>query len=288
MLSGFPAERANGLAKRKRKRVRQHGVFIRRRKAVQRQRRRMAERSPFFLWLIRIAMAIFCVPALVLTVYAFAPPPATPLMVIRLIEGYGLHKDWAPLSEISPSLQRAVIASEDGKFCRHTGFDWQAVGNAIDRYRSGNGHVLGASTISMQTSKNLFFWPGRTFLRKGGEAFATVWLETILSKRRILTLYLNIVEWGPGIYGAEAAAQHWFGVPAARLSPRQAALLAASLPDPLDRDPANPSAYMRSRAGTILARMGGVPAGERLCRGQPPIRPDVTRGGVRLRLPPRF
>lgn len=248
----------------------------------------MAERSPFFLWGMRIAMAIFCVPALVLTVYAFAPPPATPLMVIRLAEGYELHKDWVPLSEISPSLQRAVIASEDGKFCRHTGFDWQAVGNAIDRYRSGNGHVLGASTISMQTSKNLFFWPGRTFLRKGGEAFATIWLETILSKRRILTLYLNIVEWGPGIYGAEAAAQHWFGVPAARLSSRQAALLAASLPDPLDRDPANPSAYMRSRAGTILARMGGVPAGERLCRGQPPIREAVTHGGLRLRLPPRL
>ena len=276
------------MAKRKRKRGKQHGVFVQRRKAAQRQRRRMAERSPFFLWLARIALAIFCVPALVLAVYAFAPPPATPLMVIRLIEGYGLRKDWVPLDKISPSLQRAVIASEDAKFCRHTGFDWQAVNKAIDRYQSGRGHILGASTISMQTSKNLFFWPGRTFLRKGGEAFATVWLEAILSKRRIMELYLNIVEWGPGIYGAEAAAQHWFGVHAADLGPRQAALLAASLPDPLGRDPATPSAYMRSRAGTILARMGGVPAGERLCRGQPPIREDVTHGGLRLRLPPRL
>ena len=267
--------------------MKQHGVFVRRQRALQRRRRQIAENAPFSLLLARIAIALFCVPALVLLVYAVVPPPATPLMFIRLVEGYGLHKDWVPLTEISPSLQRAVIASEDAKFCMHTGFDWEAVGKAIDRYQSGSGHILGASTISMQTSKNLFFWPGRTFLRKGGEAFATIWLESILSKRRILELYLNIVEWGPGIYGAEAAAQHWFGVHAADLSPRQAALLTASLPDPLDRNPANPSAYMQSRAGTILARMRGVPAGERLCQGDIPLSPRAAHG-IRLHLPPRL
>ena len=232
----------------------------------------------------RIGIGLFCAPVLILLVYAFVPPPATPLMFIRLVEGYGLHKDWVPLSDISPSLQQAVIASEDAKFCAHTGFDWEAVNRAIDRYQSGSGRVLGASTISMQTSKNLFFWPGRTFLRKGGEVFATIWLETILSKRRILELYLNIVEWGPGIYGAEAASRHWFGIPASRLNRSQAALLAASLPDPLDREPDNPSAYVRSRAGTILARMGAVAAGDRLCEGQA----GVSREGLRLHLPPRL
>ena len=159
------------------------------------------------LALARAVLVIFFLPAFVILLYAVVPPPATPLMLIRAIEGYGISKQWKPLDEISPHLQRAVIAAEDGKFCRHGGFDWEAVDSAIERRRQG-GRVVGASTISMQTAKNLFLWPARTYFRKGGEAYITVWLETLLSKRRILELYLNVIEFGPGLYGAEAAARH--------------------------------------------------------------------------------
>src|SRR3546814_2470827 len=124
-------------------------------------------------------------------------------MLIRVVEGYGLTKDWTPLTRISPNLQRAVMASEDAKFCIHHGFDWQAVDKAMDRNARGLS-LRGASTISMQTSKNLLLWPARNFVRKGAEAYLTVWLEALLPKRRILELYLNEIEWGPGIYGARS------------------------------------------------------------------------------------
>lgn len=208
------------------------------------------------VYLARGLLAVFFGPALVISIYSILPPPATPLMLIRAVEGYGISKTWRPLSEISPNLQRAVIAAEDSKFCQHGGFDWEAVDTAIERYKGGR-RVVGASTISMQTSKNLFLWPGRTFLRKGGEAYITVWLETILSKRRILELYLNVIEFGPGIYGAEAAAQHYYGVNAASLSHAQAAQLAGVLPSPLTRQPGN-TGY----AGTISARMNSIPLGK--------------------------
>lgn len=207
------------------------------------------------LYAVRAVLVLFFGPALVIAVYAAVPPPATPLMLIRAVEGYGISKSWRPLTEISPNLQRAVIAAEDGKFCQHGGFDWEAVDTAIERYKGG-GRVLGASTISMQTAKNLFLWPGRTFIRKGGEAYITVWLETILSKRRILELYLNVIEFGPGLYGAEAAARHYYGVSAGQLSHTQAAQLAAVLPNPLEWRPGN-----TGRAATISARMNNVALG---------------------------
>jgi monofunctional biosynthetic peptidoglycan transglycosylase len=122
--------------------------------------------------------------------------------------------------------------------------------------------VLGASTISMQTSKNLFLWPSRTFVRKGLEAYLTVWLEALLPKRRILELYLNEIEWGPGIYGAEAASREYFGVSAARLTPYQAALLAAVLPNPIDWHPDRPGPWTQERAGTIEARAGSIVLGK--------------------------
>ena len=203
----------------------------------------------------QVLILLFFGPAIVILFYAVVPPPATPLMLIRATEGYGISKDWQPLARISPNLQRAVIASEDAKFCSHGGFDWEAVDTAIERYREG-GYLLGASTISMQTSKNLFLWPGRTFIRKGGEAYITVWLEALLSKKRILELYLNVIEFGPGIYGAEAAAQHYYGTSAARLTHTQAAELASVLPNPLEWRPGT-----RSRAGTISARMNSVQLG---------------------------
>ena len=208
------------------------------------------------LYAVRIAGFLFFAPAFLFLVYAALPPPATPLMVIRAMDGHGLSKDWVPLSEISPHLQRAVIAAEDGKFCSHGGFDWEAVDTAMQRLRRG-GSLRGASTISMQTAKNLLLWPDRTFIRKGAEVYMTVWLESLLSKKRILELYLNVIEFGPGLYGAEAAAQHYFGVAAKDLTKAQAAQLAAMLPSPLTRTPV-PSAY----SGTIAARMNDVLLGE--------------------------
>ncbi|HEX7775866.1 MAG TPA: monofunctional biosynthetic peptidoglycan transglycosylase [Parvibaculum sp.] len=216
-------------------------------------------------WLGNLLLIFFVAPALVILFYRVVPPPATPLMLLRLGEGYGLAKSWVPLSEISPNLQRSVIASEDAKFCIHHGFDWDAVDNAIERLQQNHRRVLGASTISMQTSKNLFLWPGRTFIRKGFEAYLTVWLETLLPKRRILELYLNEIEWGPGIYGAEAASQAYFGVSAARLTPYQAALMAAVLPNPIDWHPDRPGPWVQDRAGTIEARARDVVLG----RGTP-------------------
>lgn len=209
-----------------------------------------------------LLLAIFVVPALVILVYRVVPPPVTPLMLIRAVEGYGIAKDWVPLSEISPHLQRAVIAAEDAKFCVHHGFDWDAVGNAVERYQQQRKRVLGASTISMQTAKNLFLWPGRTFVRKGFEAYLTVWLEALLPKKRILELYLNEIEWGPGIYGAEAASRHYFGVGAAHLTSYQAALLAAVLPNPIFWHPDKPGPWTRDRAGTIAARANGIALGK--------------------------
>lgn len=200
-------------------------------------------------------------PLFLTLLYRVAPPPVTPLMLLRLAEGHGMTKDWQPLEDISPHLRRAVIAAEDAKFCSHWGFDWQAIDNAIDRYEEG-GKVLGASTISMQTAKNAFLWPGRTFVRKGLEAYLTLYLEALWPKERILEVYLNIIEFGPGVYGAEAAARAYFAKPAKALSAREAALLAAVLPAPLDRSPARPSDAVARRAATIDARADHVRLGE--------------------------
>ena len=179
-------------------------------------------------------------------------------MLIRLVEGEGLSRQWVSLDEISPHLPAAVIASEDNLFCRHYGFDWQAIQTVIAEHRSGDGALRGASTISMQTSKNLFLWPARGWLRKALEAYLTVQLELLWPKRRVLEVYLNIAEWGGGIYGAEAAAQHYFGKPASDLTAREAALMAVTLPSPRSRSPAAPSAAMAQRSQTIAGRVDDI------------------------------
>jgi monofunctional biosynthetic peptidoglycan transglycosylase len=191
--------------------------------------------------------------------YREVRPPLTPLMLLRLAEGYGIHKTWVPLDRISPQLIRAVLAGEDEKFCLHHGFDWAAIGTAWDRYESGDGPLLGASTISMQTAKNVFLWPARDWLRKGLEAYFTGLIELAWSMRRILEIYLNVVAWGPGLYGAEAAARHYFRKPAAELSGPEAARLAAALPDPLDRSPRHPGREVRSRSAFIRRHMATLP-----------------------------
>lgn len=204
---------------------------------------------------IAVALAVLLAPIAGLLVYRVLPPPITPLMVIRLAEGEGLRRQWVDLAAVSPYLRAAVIAGEDNLFCRHHGFDVASIEDAYDEWAAG-GRVRGASTISMQTSRNLFLWPGRNLVRKALEAYVTVWLELLWPKGRIEEVYLNIVEWGPGIYGAEAAARHYFGVPAARLSRHEAALMAAVLPDPRLWSPARPTAYIEERARVLERRMG--------------------------------
>lgn len=203
---------------------------------------------------LALFLAVFVLPWVYLLVVRLAPPPITPLMVIRLFEGEGLSKDWQPADAISPHLKWSVIASEDNKFCQHFGFDWEAMQKAWDDHQRRNKRLRGASTISQQTAKNLFLWPGGSFVRKGLEAYYTLALELILPKSRIATLYLNIAEWGPGIYGAEAAAKYYFGKTAAGLTPREAAALAAILPNPRKFSAAKPSYYIVRRTQTIQRR----------------------------------
>jgi len=189
--------------------------------------------------------------------YRVVPPPGTPLMLIRAVEGTGVARDWRPLDAIAPALARAVIASEDTGFCGHGGFDWDAIETAFDDNEEGR-RLRGGSTISQQTAKNAFLWPDRTWIRKGAEAWFTLLIESLWPKRRILEVYLNIVEWGDGIYGAEAAARHHFHKPASALTRREAALLAVVLPSPRRWSPSDPGAYVARRAGLIERRMAVV------------------------------
>lgn len=197
---------------------------------------------------------IILVPLLLTLLYRYAPVPATPLMVIRLFEGESLNKQWQPATNIANSLKMSVIAAEDNKFCQHSGFDWEAFADVASEFKN-QGKLRGGSTISMQTAKNLYLWPSRSWVRKGLEAVYTPMLELLLPKDRIMTLYLNIAEFGPGIYGAEAAAQAYFKTTAAQLTPHQAALLAAVLPNPRLYHVAKPSAYVRDHANTIQKRV---------------------------------
>jgi monofunctional glycosyltransferase len=200
------------------------------------------------------ALLVVAVPIVVLAVYRFVPPPVTPLMLIRSAVGAPIRQHWVPLPRISPWLLRAVMASEDARFCNHHGFDFEEIGAALERFRAG-GKLRGASTISQQTAKNLLLWPGGSFLRKGIEAYITELLELGWPKSRIAEVYLNVIEWGDGIYGAEQAAEAHFGKPAAALTRRDAALLAAILPNPRRFSVERPTAYVLERAATIEARM---------------------------------
>jgi monofunctional glycosyltransferase len=192
--------------------------------------------------------------------FSFVHPHLTPLMVKRFFEQTTIHKkvnfnhDWVPISKISPNLIQAVVASEDNRFVEHYGLDFEAIDKARDHNRRFR-RKRGASTISQQTAKNIFLWPARTYLRKGFEVYFTLMIETCWSKKRIMEMYLNMIEMGPGIYGAEATAQYYFHKPASKLSSGEAALIAASLPNPLKRNPAAPSSYMLSRQQHILSIM---------------------------------
>jgi monofunctional biosynthetic peptidoglycan transglycosylase len=175
-----------------------------------------------------------------------------------------LARQWVPYERISPNLKHAVVAAEDARFLDHEGFDWDMIQQAMAKNERRGRVVAGGSTISQQLAKNLFLSGERSWLRKGQEAIITWMLETVLSKRRILELYLNVAEWGDGVFGAEAAARHHFGVSAAALSAEQAAWLAAILPSPRRYDHGRITPYLAGRVDTILARMPAaqIPSGE--------------------------
>lgn len=203
-------------------------------------------------------------PAALILLYRVVPVPGTPLMVLRAIEGAGWEYSWRPIDRIAPVLARAALAAEDQSFCTHHGFDTKALREAWEDYLEDDGGTLrGGSTISQQTTKNLLLWPGRDWVRKGLEAWLTIYIEALWPKQRIMEVYLNVVEWGRGVYGAEAAAKHHFGKTAATLSPSEAARLAAVLPSPLRWSASKPGPYVLRRSETLqgrAARLGELAA----------------------------
>lgn len=215
-----------------------------------------------FIAVMAVAMVLILATVASVLALRIVPPTHTPLMMIRAADGDPLRprRRWVSYQRISPHIVRAVIAAEDARFCTHKGFDWTEIKRALEDYGEGD-RLRGASTISNQTAKNLFLWPGRNFVRKGLEAYFTVLIEALWSKRRIVEVYLNVAEWGRGVYGVEAAARRYFGRSARNLTPYQAALLAAALPNPRRRSPARPSAYMHGRAARIQRKMYSIMIG---------------------------
>ncbi len=211
------------------------------------------------VWTGMTALGLIAAFHLYAVALAVVPVPGTVLMMQRGLAGADVRLDWTGLDKISPHLVHAVIAAEDAGFCAHAGIDWDAIEKARKYNRRNEGkRRRGGSTISQQTAKNVFFWNGGGMPRKAGEAWMTLVIETVWGKRRIMEMYLNVAEWGDGLFGAEAASQARFGKSAADLTMREASLLAAVLPSPNKWRADTPGPYVRSRAGTIRSRMNVV------------------------------
>ena len=214
-------------------------------------------------WARRILSVLFFIalpaPVLALLIFRFLPIPVTPQMLINLVTFNEVHYHWRGADAISHYLGRAVIGSEDQNFCNHDGFDWKEIQDAIKEHqRHPSKRLRGGSTISQQTAREVFLTSWRSYVRKGLEAYLTVLMEALWPKKRILTVYLNVVDWGHGNFGAEAAAQNYFGISAAELTPAQAARLAAILPNPEAWEAVHPGRYVRKRTGTLVARQSQV------------------------------
>ncbi len=203
----------------------------------------------------QIIAGLLLLPVALTALYRFVPPPGTPLMAIRLIEGDGAARRWVSLDRLPRAMPLAVMAGEDNRFCQHHGFDWQAIGDAIEEARDGD-HVRGASTISQQLTRNLFLWPGGGWPRKALEALWTPAVELILGKRRIMELYLNLVETGRGAFGVAVAARRYYGKAATKLTPREAAGIAAILPAPRNWSPTR--GYAAERIPVLVRRMRDI------------------------------
>jgi monofunctional glycosyltransferase len=204
---------------------------------------------------LRVLGLLVLAPFVLTFLYTVVPPPVSNVMLLRMLQGNGLKKDWVSIDNMSPYLPAAVLSSEDARFCSHWGVDWTEMQGVIDDvFDDDEGPVRGASTISMQTAKNLFLWDGRFFVRKILEIPIALWMDLIWTKRRMMEVYLNVAEWAPGVYGAEAAAQFHFKKSAAKLTRREAALLAAVLPNPIKRKAGKPSKGVRRIATRIEIR----------------------------------
>ncbi|MFY8181513.1 MAG: monofunctional biosynthetic peptidoglycan transglycosylase [Flavobacterium sp.] len=214
-----------------------------------------------FIW--KSMLWFFGISILLVVLFKWIPVPFTPLMITRAIEqkmdGQEMtcSHDWVPLEDISVNLQKAVIASEDGNFLKHNGFDFKAMQKAFKNNNRGK-KLKGGSTISQQTAKNVFLWQGRSYIRKGLEAYFTFLIEIVWGKERIMEVYLNSIEMGKGVYGAEAAAEHWFRTDAKNLTKIQAAGIAAILPNPRKYKATNSSSYIEKRKGKIVRVMNHV------------------------------
>ena len=206
-------------------------------------------------WIAVVLLAVFVVlPVGLILLYRAVPPPLTSVMVIRLLEGQSLTREWVPLERIAPSVRYAVIASEDNTFCTHAGVDWTALRQAVDAELEGGGRG-GASTITMQTARNLMLWPGRSYIRKAMELYVATLIDALWPKERILEVYLNIAEWGPGVFGIEAAARHHFGVSAENVTTGEAARLAVILPNPIELHATASTGHVTRRARIVRQRI---------------------------------
>lgn len=211
-------------------------------------------------------MYFFVYTIQIVVLHRFVNPIVTPLMIVRVVEGvFGggnsliIHKTWKPINKISANMICAVMASEDQGFLHHQGFDWVAIKKAMAYNKKHKGKkIKGASTISQQTAKNVFLFPSRTWIRKGAEMYFTFLIECIWSKKRIMEVYLNIIELGDGVYGVEAASEKYFKTPASKLTKKRAASLAAILPLPLKWSPTKPSKYILKRTSIIESQMNAV------------------------------
>ncbi|MFS4581727.1 monofunctional biosynthetic peptidoglycan transglycosylase [Phaeobacter sp. C3_T13_0] len=233
------AEKSNGASKAstKRKKAKSKG----------KSRAKLSLRRLLRRWLGRAALIFFVVTMLPILLFSVINPPITHTIWSEYRRLGDIDREWVPIEHIVPALGRSVVAAEDARFCQHWGLDAQAIRAAI-----ADGGQRGGSTISQQVVKNVFLWQGRSWFRKALETLMTPMVEAVWSKRRILEVYLNVAEMGEGVFGAEAAARHYFGVGPDELSRKQAALLATVLPNPKDRSAAKPTAFMRKRAAQIL------------------------------------
>jgi monofunctional biosynthetic peptidoglycan transglycosylase len=216
-----------------------------------------------FRWIWKATLWFIGLSILSVIIFKWVPVPITPLMITRAVENKLegkdalLTHDWVSIENISPNLQKAVIASEDGNFLKHNGFDFKAMQKAFKNNQKGK-RLKGGSTISQQTAKNVFLWQGRSYIRKGLEAYFTVLIELIWGKERIMEVYLNSIEMGNGVYGAESGARHWYRKSASDLTKKEAAGIAAILPNPRKYKATNSSSYIQRRKGKIVRVMNQI------------------------------
>lgn len=243
---GYAIGRGNSSEGQGRKRVANHS-----------QGRRRKRRWSIFrivVWVIIAIVALLLLPYLLVVLYKpHSVKPVSTLMLGEMLTGRSYERQWVAFDDIAPVLVQSVMMSEDGQYCAHGGVDWDELNAVIDDALEGEA-TRGASTIPMQTVKNLFLTNSRTVVRKGLEIPLALWSNTVWGKKRTMEIYLNVAEWAPGVFGIEAASQTYFGVSATDLSRRQAALLAVTLPNPIERNPAQPTGNLSRLAGTIEAR----------------------------------